>query len=110
MVGRWGMSSAIGPIAVIPRDGAGPLLPGVAETSPATQALVDDEVRRIVDEAHKEVVALLQEHRGKLDSLAAALLEHETLDEEDVYAAAGVPRNASPGADPYAAAARSRID
>jgi cell division protease FtsH len=110
MVGRWGMSSAIGPIAVIPRDGAGPLLPGVAETSPATQALVDDEVRRIVDEAHKEVVALLQEHRSKLDSLATALLEHETLDEEDVYAAAGVPRTASPGADPYAAAARSRTE
>jgi cell division protease FtsH len=108
MVGRWGMSSAIGPIAVIPRDGAGPLLPGVAETSPATQALVDAEVRRIVDEAHKEVIALLQENRGKLDSLATALLEHETLDEEDVYAAAGVPRTASPSADPYAAAARSR--
>jgi cell division protease FtsH len=110
MVGRWGMSSAIGPIAVIPRDGAGPLLPGVAETSPATQALVDDEVRRIVDEAHKEVVALLQRNRSKLDSLATALLEHETLDEEDVYAAAGVPRAASPGGDPYAAAARSRTE
>ena len=30
MVGRWGMSDAIGPVAVIPRDGAGPLLPGVS--------------------------------------------------------------------------------
>jgi cell division protease FtsH len=38
------------------------------------------------------VVALLREHRDKLDSLAAALLEHETLDEDDAYAAAGVPR------------------
>src|ERR671934_260551 len=52
MVGRWGMSEAIGPIAVLPRDGSGPLLPGVAEVSPATQKLVDDEVRRIVDQAH----------------------------------------------------------
>ena len=34
MVGRWGMSPAIGPVAVIPRDGAGPLLPGAAEVSP----------------------------------------------------------------------------
>src|SRR5262249_27076716 len=35
MVGRWGMSSAIGPIAVLPRDGAGPLLPGVANHAKA---------------------------------------------------------------------------
>jgi cell division protease FtsH len=110
MVGRWGMSSAIGPVAVIPRDGIGPLLPGVSEVSPDTQKLVDDEVRRIVDEAHREVVALLQENRSKLDSLASALLEHETLDEEDAYAAAGVERAATPSADSYTAAARSRID
>jgi len=109
MVGRWGMSPAIGPVAVIPRDGAGPLLPGVAEVSPATQKLLDDEVRRIVDEAHDEVVALLHEHRDKLDSLATALLEHETLDEDDAYAAAGVERGAAPAADSYSAAARSRV-
>src|SRR5262249_14640122 len=110
MVGRWGMSSAIGPIAVLPRDGAGPLLPGVAEVSPSTQKLLDDEVRRIVDEAHEQVVALLQKNRSKLDSLVAALLEHETLDEEDAYAAAAVPRTAAPTAESYAAAARTRID
>jgi cell division protease FtsH len=110
MVGRWGMSSAIGPVAVIPRDGAGPLLPGVAEVSPATQQRVDDEVRRIVDEAHREVVSLLEENRSKLDSLAEALLEHETLDEEDAYAAAGVPRAAAASAEPRKAVARSRLD
>jgi cell division protease FtsH len=110
MVGRWGMSAAIGPIAVIPRDGMGPFLPGAAEVSPDTQKLVDREVRRIVDEAHQQVVALLEQNRSKLDSLASALLEHETLDEEDAYAAAGVPRNTTPSSDSYAAAARSRID
>ncbi len=110
MVGRWGMSSAIGPIAVIPRDGTGPFLPGAAEVSPATQKLVDDEVRRVVDESHRQVVALLEENRGKLDSLANALLEHETLDEDDAYAAAGVARTATAGADSYSAAARSRTD
>jgi cell division protease FtsH len=93
---------------VIPRDGSGPLLPGVAEVSPETQKLVDDEVRRIVDESYREVVALLNENRGKLDALANALLEHETLDEEDAYAAAGVERVAAPGGDSYSAAARSR--
>jgi cell division protease FtsH len=110
MVGRWGMSSAIGPVAVIPRDGAGPLLPGVAEVSPDTQKLVDEEVRRIVEAAQKQVVALLKKNRSKLDSLATALLEHETLDEEDAYAAAGVPRASKPSADSYAAAARARVD
>jgi cell division protease FtsH len=108
MVGRWGMSDAIGPVAVIPRDGAGPLLPGVSEVSPDTQKLVDEEVRRIVESSHREVVELLQQNRSRLDSLVHALLEHETLDEDDAYAAAGVERTATPAADPYAAAARSR--
>ena len=110
MVGRWGMSPAIGPIAVLPRDGTGPFLPAGTEASPETQTLVDSEVRRIVEESHKEVLALLKDNRAKLDSLAAALLEHETLDEDDVYAAAGVERAPSPRADSYAAAARSRIE
>src|SRR5919197_1429340 len=82
MVGRWGMSEAIGPIAVIPRDGMGPLLPGVAEVSPDTQRLLDGEVRRIVDEA---------------------------LDEDEAYAAAGVPHEGSDALrERAAAAARSR--
>ena len=37
MVGRWGMSESIGPIAVLPSDGQGPLLPGASEVSEATQ-------------------------------------------------------------------------
>jgi cell division protease FtsH len=111
MVGRWGMSEAIGPIAVLPRDGQGPLLPGVADVSPATHELVDAEVRRIVEQSYRDVVALLQENRSRLDALAGALLEHETLDEDDAYAAAGLRRTPSPApADAYAAAARSRVD
>ena len=90
MVGRWGMSDAIGLLAVIPADGQGPAWPGASEVSPHTQQLIDDEARRIVQDAYAEVVTLLQENRGKLDSLAQALLEHETLDEDEAYAAAGV--------------------
>ena len=93
MVGRWGMSRAIGPIAVIPMDGMGPLLPGSSETSEATQRLVDEEVRRIVETAHREAGNLLREHRENLDSLVASLLHHETLDEAEAYAAAGLPRD-----------------
>ncbi len=92
MVGRWGMSPAIGPIAVLPQDGMSAFLPGASETSEGTQQLVDDEVRRIVETAHAEVAELLRAHRGNLDSLVGALLEHETLDEADAYAAAGLPR------------------
>jgi cell division protease FtsH len=107
MVGRWGMSSAVGPVSVLPRDGSGPFLPGSAEVSPETQRLLDDEVRRIVNDAHGEVLALLQENRHRLDSLVQALLEHETLDEEDAYAAADVARPRAPSAGDLAAAARS---
>ena len=90
MVGRWGMSKAIGTVAVIPADGQGPLLPGVDGPSDETQRLIDAEVRRIVDAAHEEVLALLEDNRDKLDALAQALLEHETLDQADAYAAAGI--------------------
>jgi cell division protease FtsH len=97
MVGRWGMSDKLGPIAVLPSDGQGPLLPGVSETSPQTQWIIDQEVRRVVDEAHAEVTQLLSEHRDQLDSLAHALLARETLDAADAYPAAGVPmRSAEP--------------
>jgi cell division protease FtsH len=86
------MSSAIGPIAVIPSEGNGPLLPGAAEASESTQQLVDEEVRRIVEELHGEVVTLLTEHRPQLERLTEALLAAETLDEDAAYEAAGVPR------------------
>ncbi|MGI8505988.1 MAG: ATP-dependent zinc metalloprotease FtsH [Solirubrobacteraceae bacterium] len=93
MVGRWGMSPAIGPVAVLPADGMGPLLPGVSETSEQTQQLVDEEVRRIVENAHEEATETLRGHRSNLDALVAALLEHETLDEAEAYSAAGLERN-----------------
>src|SRR6266511_930437 len=109
MVGRWGMSDAVRPLTVLPADGRGPFFPGASEVSEHTQELVDQEVRRIVDAAHEEVVSLLRENRGKLDSLAQALLEHETLDEDDAYAAAGVEHVEGEGArsDARVAAARA---
>ena len=91
MVGRWGMSDALGPVAVLPSEGDGPYLPGVSATSEATQRLLDEEVRRLIESAHEEVTRLLLEHRDQLESLAQALLKAETLDALDAYAAAGVP-------------------
>jgi cell division protease FtsH len=91
MVGRWGMSDAIGPVAVLAADGQGPFLPGVSETSEETQRQVDEQVRLLVDSAHDHVTRLLTEHRDQLEGLAQALLKAETLDALDAYAAAGVP-------------------
>jgi len=101
MVGRWGMSDKVGPVTVLPSDGAGPLLPGAAETSPEMQWLVDREVRRIVDELHVDVTKLLSEHRDQLESLTRELLKAETLDAVDAYSAAGAPmRTAELPAEP----------
>jgi cell division protease FtsH len=107
MVGRWGMSEKIGPLAVLPADGAGPLLPGADESSPRTRETIDEEVRRIVEEAHLEVIALLTDKRAQLDKLADALLEHETLDEDDAYAAAGVEHEPSAAVRDLVAAHRT---
>ncbi len=97
MVGRWGMSQLIGPIAVLPAEGQQqPFLSDGSGPSPATRELVDSEARRIVDECYDRARQLLRENRDKLDRLAAALLEHETLDSEAAYAAAGVSRDARP--------------
>jgi cell division protease FtsH len=93
MVGRWGMSEAVGPIAVLPQDQNGPLLPGSQAASETTQRLVDDEVRRIVEESYAEVRQLLTERRDQLDSLTDALLRGETLDEDAAYDAAQVDRH-----------------
>jgi cell division protease FtsH len=90
MVGRWGMSDAIGAIAVTDGRDDGLLLPGASPASAPTQQLVDQEVRRIVDGAEDEVIELLKRERGRLETLASALLERETLEQPEAYELAGV--------------------
>jgi cell division protease FtsH len=90
MVARWGMSDAIGPMAVGDGRQDGMLLPGVDGSSPQTQELVDSEARRIIDSAEDEVVELLGRERERLEALSRALLERETLDQPDAYRIAGV--------------------
>ena len=94
MVARWGMSEKVGFLTVAPQDGQSPLLPGAEPVSQATQELIDAEVRRIVDEEQDATEQLLADNRDRLDALAEALLERETLDEADAYAAAGIERDA----------------
>ena len=87
MAGRWGMNSAIGMVAVLPADGAGSW---GESASPRTLELLDEEVRRTIETAYDEVVALLAAERPRLDALAEALLERETLDQIDAYRIAGL--------------------
>ena len=96
MVERWGMSDKVGFLAVAPREGQSPLLPGAEPVSEATKELIDSEVRRIVEDELQQVHQLLTDNRERLDALAEALLEHETLDELDAYAAAGITREREP--------------
>jgi len=91
MVGRWGMSDVIGLVSVIPAPGEeqyyGP--GGPVQVSDDTRQLVDREVRRIVEGCYVRARSTLAANKDKLESLTAALLEKETLDEDDAYAAAG---------------------
>jgi cell division protease FtsH len=96
MVARWGMSEKVGFLTVAPQTGQNFLMPGAEPVSEATQELVDQEVRRIVDEEHEATRRLLSDHRERLDALAEALLERETLDELDAYAVAGIDRAREP--------------
>jgi cell division protease FtsH len=105
MVGRWGMSEAIGPMAVTDGRQDGLLLPGADPASPATQQLVDDEVRRIIEAAERDAIDLLRAERSRLDALAHALLERETLDQADAYRIAGVDQPASEAEEEARAAA-----
>jgi cell division protease FtsH len=92
MVTRWGMSERLGPVALADRND-GYLNPGEGGSgapgpwrpySDDTARLVDAEVRRMLDESYVEAARLLRQHRQELDALAKALLEHETLDEQEI--------------------------
>jgi cell division protease FtsH len=96
MVGRWGMSDKIGLVTVVSDDGVDPYgLLGDHVTSERTRQVLDAEVHRIAEECHQHALETLRRHRDQLDALAHALLERETLDEPDAYAAAGIPHTPS---------------
>jgi cell division protease FtsH len=87
MVTQFGMSDAIGPIAVGDREQEiflGREVMQRREISDSTAQLVDEEVKRILTNAFADATRILTERRPALDRLAAALLERETLDREEV--------------------------
>jgi cell division protease FtsH len=92
MVLRWGMSEALGPISfVAPQDDGLPAAFQQQPYSEATSMLIDAEVRRIVDESHRDADRLLVGHRDQLDALAQALLSAESLNAAEIRAATGLP-------------------
>ena len=97
MVGRWGMSEAVGMLSALPDPRREqPLSLGGDGTSPATRELVETEARRILDQGHDQALETLRANRHRLDTLVEALLRTETLDAADAYRAAGVPYPAQP--------------
>jgi len=96
MVTRWGMSQALGPVSLGPRDSflgaSDPYgMGGNKPFSEETARLIDGEVRRILEECNQQAVNLLTAHRAQLDALASALLEQETLDEQEILRVTGLP-------------------
>jgi cell division protease FtsH len=91
MVLRWGMSEKLGPISFVAPEDAG--LPPAFQHQPyseRTSELIDDEVRRIVEESHREADQLLAEHRDKLEALAQALLKSESLNAKEIREITGL--------------------
>ncbi len=87
MVTSYGMSEAVGLQSL--EEGSEQVFLGReygrrAHVSEKTQELVDSEVKRIIDEQLARARKLLEEHRTQMDTMAAALLERETLDREHI--------------------------
>jgi cell division protease FtsH len=86
MVTQWGMSS-LGPVNYGEKDSQvflGRDIGSKAHISEAMAAKVDAEVRAFIDKAYDRCTTLLKKHKKDLATLAEALLEHETLDAQQV--------------------------
>ena len=101
MVVRWGMSPKVGPLNL--SDGAQPGSMGLQKPySEATAKLIDDEVRRIVEECLQEARRLLEQNRARLDALAKALLRDDSLNEREILAVTGITPSETAGTRPKA--------
>ncbi|HZI37058.1 MAG TPA: cell division protein FtsH, partial [Acidimicrobiia bacterium] len=86
MVREWGMSDRIGPMAWGSQGAVflGEDLMHTRDYSDDTARVIDEEVERILREQEERGRRVLRQHRRGLDAVAAALLEHETIDGEEV--------------------------
>jgi cell division protease FtsH len=89
MVTEYGMSDVIGPLSLGQKQHEvflGRDFQAQQDYSDQVAFEIDNEVRRLIDEAHDEALEILQDHRVKLDELAARLIEKETVEREEVEA------------------------
>jgi len=87
MVTEWGMSEKLGPLRYSDNEEEVFLGHSVTQrknTSDATAALIDEEIRTVVEDGEKTARNILSENRDKLEAIAQALLEYETLSGDDV--------------------------
>ena len=87
MVTQWGMSEALGTMVYGDSDGEvflGRSISSHKNVSEATMLKVDMEVRRIIDEQYALARRLIEENRAKVETMAQALLEWETIDSDQV--------------------------
>ena len=102
MVTHWGMSEKLGPVAF--RDGEEHPFLGKEMAEPRrfsehTAQVIDEEVIRILREASEQARKSLTRHRDKLDVLAGALEQEETLDEEQIEKVIGPAAYSKPAAE-----------
>jgi len=87
MVTQFGMSERVGAMAIGDREQEvflGREFGHRREVSERTAEMVDNEVKRLLDEAYAKANVILKEHRELLERIAAALLERETVDRDDL--------------------------
>ena len=81
------MSEKLGPLSLGKRHGPGFLGRDLIETRNYSEEIayeIDKEVRRIIDECYDRARTVITEHRDKLEGVAKALLERESLEGEDL--------------------------
>lgn len=115
MVTRWGMSERLGPVAYGHSEDQPFLGREIVQEhrnfSERTAQIIDEEVAKILHASADRALSILQEHRDKLDIVAAALLDRETLDAEEIKQLIGPPvRTLEPSTGGMTNAAASRQD
>ena len=104
MVTQWGMSDALGPMVYGENEGEvflGRSVTTHKNVSEATLQRVDYEIRRIVDEQYQVARKLIEANREKVEAMAKALLEWETLDADQLNdIMAGLPPRVPKPAQP----------
>ena len=86
MVKKWGLSSIVGPLAYAEEEGAGFLGQGHSEKSMAasTAEAIDAEIKALIQKNYAVSRKILKKHIDTLHRMAAALMEYETLDKEQI--------------------------